>query len=133
MKEQNTMYFDGSCTLNKGERTARYGYIIYFNYGKEIFQGKGIVSISETTTNNVAEYTALIEGLKRAINVGINDIIIKGDSMLVVKQVQGVYKVYSKLLIPLHCTVKELLAQMEVWSIVWVPRQYNKVADRLSR
>jgi ribonuclease HI len=85
------------------------------------------------TTNNVAEYTALIEGLKKALSLGIRKIRISLDSELIVKQLNGVYRVKNAGLIPLFEQAKSLLGQCESFKVTHVPREMNREADALAR
>ena len=83
------------------------------------------------TTNNVAEYRALLLGLERAAAFGATGVEVVNDSELVARQVQGAYKVKSADLRPLHAAALEALAGFESWSIRSVPRAENASADAL--
>jgi ribonuclease HI len=83
------------------------------------------------TTNNVAEYRALLLGIERAVALGANELELIGDSELVVRQVEGKYKVKDATLRELHAEVKRALAGFERWSIRHVRREQNAEADRL--
>lgn len=82
-------------------------------------------------TNNVAEYRALLLGLARARELGADEVDVVGDSELVVKQVQGLYKVKHAGLKPLHAEALTALALFRSWSIRAVPRAQNADADAL--
>jgi ribonuclease HI len=82
-------------------------------------------------THNVAEYRALIEGLKLARDYGIQRIRVYMDSELVVDQVNGVSAVRQAHLIELHKVASSLVALFESIRISWVPREMNAEADRL--
>jgi ribonuclease HI len=82
-------------------------------------------------TNNVAEYRALLLGLKYARELGASEIEVIGDSELIAKQVQGIYKVKHEAMKPLHSEAKAALKQFERWSIRTVPRAQNAHADTL--
>jgi ribonuclease HI len=84
-----------------------------------------------TATNNVAEYRALLLGLKRARELGADEIEVVGDSELIAKQVQGVYKVKHPAMRPLHLEAMQALRAFERWSIRTVPRAQNAEADAL--
>jgi ribonuclease HI len=84
-------------------------------------------------THNVAEYQALIEGLKLARDHGIKRIRVFMDSELVVDQVSGVSAVKQAHLSELHAVASSLLALFESVRISWVPREMNAEADRLVR
>ncbi len=80
-------------------------------------------------TNNVAEYTGLIVGLKKAAALGIRKLEIRGDSNLVVKQVQDFWKVKAEHLQPLYQEAKRLIQNFDHTRIEWVAREQNKLAD----
>jgi ribonuclease HI len=84
-----------------------------------------------TATNNVAEYRALLLGLERARELGATEVEIVGDSELIAKQVQGVYKVKHEAMRPLHRQAMAALGGFERWSIRTVPREQNAHADAL--
>lgn len=82
-------------------------------------------------TNNEAEYTGLIVGLRLARRLGVGTIEIRGDSKLVCEQVTGSWRVNNDRLAALHKEVKVLLAAFDSWQISWVRREENKEADRV--
>jgi len=82
-------------------------------------------------TNNVAEYRALLLGLARAAELGASEVEVVGDSELIAKQVQGVYKVKHEAMRPLHLQAMQALRGFERWSIRTVPRAQNARADAL--
>ncbi|MGB0120223.1 MAG: ribonuclease HI family protein [Solirubrobacterales bacterium] len=82
-------------------------------------------------TNNVAEYKALILGIRSARELGADEVALVGDSELIVKQVQGKYKVKNAGMKPLHAEAKAALADFDSWTISHVKRELNKDADRL--
>jgi ribonuclease HI len=84
-----------------------------------------------SATNNIAEYRALMFGLERALALGAREIELIGDSELVVRQVQGEYKVRDEVLWRLHKHVIRALAEFDSWSIRHVRREENEAADRL--
>jgi ribonuclease HI len=84
-----------------------------------------------TATNNVAEYRALLLGLECARELGANEIEVVGDSELIAKQVQGLYKVKHEAMRPLHQQAMAALREFEQWSIRTVPRAQNARADTL--
>jgi ribonuclease HI len=82
-------------------------------------------------TNNVAEYRALLLGIELAVAHGATELALIGDSELVVRQVEGRYKVKDPTMKELHAEVKRALASFESWSIRHVRREDNADADRL--
>lgn len=83
------------------------------------------------TTNNVAEYRALLRGLERARSLGASEVEVVGDSELVAKQVNGQYKVKHPAMRPLHAEALHALAAFERWQVRTVPRAQNAAADAL--
>ena len=82
-------------------------------------------------TNNVAEYKALLKGIELAAARGGTELELIGDSELVVRQVEGRYKVKNAGIKPLHAEVKRALRGFDSWSIRHVRREQNSDADRL--
>ena len=82
-------------------------------------------------TNNVAEYRALLLGIEMAKELGADEVEFVGDSMLIVEQVRGNWKVKQDHLRPLHTAVKDELRDLERWSIRHVKRGENERADEL--
>jgi ribonuclease HI len=83
------------------------------------------------TTNNVAEYRALLLGLQHARELGASEVEVVGDSELIAKQVLGEYKVKNATLRPLHEQATSALHAFDRWSIRTVPRAQNADADAL--
>ena len=92
----------------------------------EIARGIGV------TTNNVAEYTALIEGLKLAQATGVTEIDVRLDSKLVVSQVTGEWKIKNDALRQLAARAEALFRRFEKKSLSYVPRADNAAADKLA-
>jgi len=84
-----------------------------------------------TATNNVAEYRALLLGIERAAALGARHLELIGDSELIVRQVNGEYKVKDEALRELHRQVQKALEGFDQWSIRHVRRDDNAEADRL--
>jgi len=82
-------------------------------------------------TNNVAEYRALLLGIELAAAHGADELELIGDSELIVRQVEGKYKVKDATMRELHGQVKAALAPFAGWSIRHVRREHNAEADRL--
>jgi len=83
------------------------------------------------TTNNVAEYRALLLGIATAREIGGTELDLVGDSELIVRQIEGRYKVKDATLRELHAEVTRELSQLDGWSIRHVKRAQNADADRL--
>jgi ribonuclease HI len=84
------------------------------------------------TTNNVAEYTALIRALEEARALGCSTISVFTDSELMARQINGQYRVKTEHLFPLYRRATMLLAQFDRSTVTHVRREYNKRADQLS-
>lgn len=82
-------------------------------------------------TNNVAEYRALLLGIEMATAHGAEHLDLVGDSELIVRQVEGRYKVKDATMRELHAEVKRALAGLDSWTIRHVRRESNAEADRL--
>jgi len=96
--------------------------------------GEVVEEVGETigeATNNVAEYRALLRGIELATERGATDLELVGDSELVVRQVEGRYKVKNPGMKELHEEVKRALRGLDSWSIRHVRRAENADADRL--
>lgn len=96
--------------------------------------GEPIDEIAETigaATNNVAEYRAVLRGLERASELGATEVEIIGDSELVARQLNGVYKVKHPAMRPLYDQAMSSLRGFERWSMRTVPRSENARADAL--
>ncbi|HWB39256.1 MAG TPA: reverse transcriptase-like protein [Candidatus Saccharimonadales bacterium] len=81
------------------------------------------------TTNNQAEYTALKLGLEECLKMGVKEVEIYMDSLLVVNQINGIFKVKNRDLWPIHDAIKQLMKQFQETHISHVPREFNKLAD----
>lgn len=121
-----TVNVDGGARGNPGP--AAIGVIIRDETGEVLLErGEKIGK----ATNNVAEYKALLLGIEMAQELGADEVELIGDSELIVKQVQGKYKVKNEGMKPLHAQAKEALGAFTTWQIKHVKREHNKDADRL--
>jgi ribonuclease HI len=84
------------------------------------------------TTNNVAEYTAAIEGLKRAKQLGAAEVLLRSDSHLLIEQLAGRYRVKHPNLKPLHAQLMAVAAGFDRIRFEHVRRERNTEADRLA-
>ena len=117
---------DGGARGNPGP--AAIGVVVQ-SAGGEVLEERG--ERIGKATNNVAEYRALLLGIERAAALGASELELVGDSELVVRQVEGKYKVKDAALRELHAEVKRALAGFQSWSIRHVRREHNAEADRL--
>ncbi len=122
-----TAFFDGGARANPGP--AGYGVYIVDDAGNVLAELSGSLGI---TTNNIAEYNGLIAALQWAVDHGLKQITIKGDSLLIIEQMRGNYKVKNEGLKPLHLKARLLVMQIGDVRFEHVRREFNKEADRLS-
>lgn len=83
-------------------------------------------------TNNIAEYTALIEGLKHALELGYSEVLIKADSELMVKQLKREYKVKNPDIQVIYTQAQGLIERFSSIQFQHIPREQNKRADQLA-
>jgi ribonuclease HI len=98
-------------------------------------QGKTVIRISQRigqATNNQAEYRAIIAALEEATRLGAEEVDIKSDSELVVKQISGRYRVKKATLRPLYQKVVQLIDSLAGFTITHIPREQNTEADNLA-
>jgi len=120
------LFFDGACRGNPGPMAI--GAVLLEN-------GKKVKELSKKIgrgTNNIAEWCALIEGLKLALSHGCRELEVRGDSQLVIRQISGRYRVKSENLIPLFNEARKLCENFEKLSFKWVEREENSYTDSLS-
>jgi ribonuclease HI len=122
-----TLFFDGASRGNPGP--ASYGVSLLDESGVELTAVSAPLGIH---TNNYAEYSGLIAGLKQAIIAKITHLSIRGDSMLAVNQVEGLWKTRHPNLIPLRDEARALLTSFTSYTFEHVLRAYNKRADELA-
>lgn len=122
---QATLHSDGGARGNPGP--AGVGYVIVFEDGREIAEGDYVGE----TTNNQAEYRALLAGMVRAKQEGVTDLTCRLDSELVVRQLDGEYRVKDADLKPLHEEVKKIASGFFRVAFEHVPREENTEADAL--
>ena len=120
------IYTDGGARGNPGPAGA--GAVAYNEDGEAVFQ---ISQYLGETTNNQAEYQALIMGLKKAVSRGAQEAEVFMDSELIVKQLNREYKVKNKELQPLFVQVYNLTLSFKKISFQHIRREKNKEADKL--
>ena len=120
-----TINIDGAARGNPGP--AAFAYVIRHD-GETVLEGNGRLG---DTTNNVAEYTALVEALAKAKELKASAVLIRSDSELLVKQMNGQYRVKHEGLIPLHREASQLASEFKSVAYSHVPREENRDADRL--
>ena len=121
------LFTDGASRGNPGQAGA--GAVLLTENGEELATCSVYLG---TCTNNVAEYKALLIGLEEARRQGCSELAVALDSELIVRQIQGRYKVKNEVLLPLFQQVREQLAWFGKWSVSHVPRAQNARADQLA-
>ena len=124
--EKAVLYTDGASRGNPGP--AAIGAVIKDGHGKVLAR---ISKRIGRTTNNQAEYRAVIAALEEAVRLGAAGVEIKSDSELVVKQISGRYRVKHPALKPLYRQVKELQSSFQNCIVTSIPRRQNREADGL--
>lgn len=120
------MFADGGSRGNPGPAAA--GAVVFDDAGVLLREVGTYLGVA---TNNVAEWTGLVTGLEAALDLGVDDLSVRLDSELVVKQINGAYRVKNEGLIPLHAKAKALLRKFAHVDVKHVPRKQNAVADAL--
>jgi ribonuclease HI len=118
---------DGGARGNPGP--AGYGVVIKDESGQKV---AALSQYLGHQTNNFAEYQGLIAALEYALEHGHKALKLISDSELLVRQIKGIYKVKNATLKDLHARAKELIAQLEWFSIGHALREHNQEADRLA-
>ena len=119
-----TLFADGGSRGNPGPAAS--GAVLFAQDGSVIAEVGEYLGVA---TNNVAEWRALLAGLAKARELGFDDIAVRMDSELVVRQVTGVYRVKHADLIPLAAKARALLRDFKHVDIRHVPRKENAAAD----
>jgi ribonuclease HI len=120
------VYFDGASRGNPGP--AAVGWAIVSSDGVVAEGGEEI----GRRTNNQAEYEALLRALRAARDLALDEIDVRGDSQLVVKQLRGEWDTNDPELRELRVTARELLREFDRWDVEHVPREINERADDLA-
>ncbi len=123
-----TAFVDGGCRPNPGKGS--YGVILYNKFMDEIYRENGLVG--KYVTNNIAEYTAVLKALEIAASYGIQNIEIRSDSELVVKQLNGQYQVNDQGLKKLYNKAKKISKNFGSVLFTHIPRKQNLKADNLA-
>ncbi len=126
------VYTDGGSRGNPG--VSGYGLVIYDDQNKPLYQEEKFLGIK---TNNEAEYSGIIAALewvkKHQTLYRISQVNFFADSQLMIRQLQGIYKVKAPTLLPLFAQVQQLLTQINLpIKYTHVRREFNKLADQLA-
>ena len=121
------LHCDGACRGNPGPAGA--GMVLHDPQGRlQVRKGRYLGE----TTNNVAEYQALLLGLEEARKLSVKRLRVLADSELMVRQLTGRYRVKSPHLLPLWRQALQALEQFEAYAIIHVPREKNRLADEVA-
>jgi len=119
------LFFDGGCRGNPGPMAI--GTVLLEN-GKKVKEISKNIGIG---TNNIAEWKALIEGLKLATSHDCKELEVRGDSQLIIRQISGKYKVKSDNLIPLFNEARKLCGNFKKIDFKWIKRDENSYTDNM--
>ena len=121
-----TLFTDGGSRGNPGP--AAYGFVLEAEDGTVLDARGETIGVA---TNNVAEYSALVAGLERAAEVGVDELEVVSDSELLVKQMRGEYKVKNRALQELFLDASRLARKIKRVKYTAVRREHNELADSL--
>ena len=121
------LWTDGGARGNPGP--AAFAYVLETEDGTVLDARGEAIGVA---TNNVAEYSALVAGLSRALEAGIRELEVRSDSELMVKQMRGVYRVKNPGLQPLYEEARQLVERIGRVTFEHVRREFNADADRLA-
>lgn len=127
------IWFDGACEPYNPGGHGTWGFVVKRD-DATIARERGYIGEGDGVTNNVAEYTALVNALEHArAELDADTIHVHGDSQLVIRQMTGRYDVNSRRLRPLWQDAQRLAREFETVHYEWVPREQNEEADALSK
>jgi len=118
------MYTDGGSRGNPGPSAG--GYVI-LNLENNVVKSNG--KYLGITTNNQAEYHSLKGGMEMAVQLGIRELDVFMDSLLVINQMKGIFKIKNRDLWPIHDAISKLVPKFKKVTFTHVPREFNKLAD----
>ena len=121
-----TLFTDGGARGNPGPAAA--AFVLEAEDGTVLDARGEAIGIA---TNNVAEYSALVAGLRRAVEAGVSELQVVSDSELMVKQMRGEYRVKNRALQELFLEAGRLAREIRTVSFRAVRREHNELADRL--
>lgn len=125
-QDKFVLYTDGGSRGNPGHSGV--GYSIYDSSGSVIQEGCEYIGIA---VSGVAEYQAVLRGLEAALNLGIKNLEVRVDNLMIAKQMNGLYQVKNRELWPIHERIVKLSAQFEKIKFIHIKREFNQIADRL--
>ena len=120
------LWTDGGARGNPGP--AAFAYVLEAEDGTVLDARGEAIGVA---TNNVAEYSALVAGLERAVEAGVRELEVRSDSELMVKQMRGEYRVKNRDLQTLFLDASRLARELGGVTYTHVRREHNELADRL--
>ena len=120
------LWTDGGARGNPGP--AAFAYVLEADDGTVLDARGEAIGVA---TNNVAEYSALVAGLGRAVEAGVRELEVRSDSELMVKQMRGEYRVKNRDLQSLFLDASRAAREIELVTYTHVRREHNELADRL--
>jgi ribonuclease HI len=132
-----TVNFDGACEPKNPGGFASYGLVILRD-GERIFEDSCLFDpfkLKGRTSNNLAEYSGFLAGLKFLISKGLQqeEILVCGDSKLVIEQMFGTWRIKKGFYVDLALEARHLLKKFTRITGRWIPREENSLADELSK
>lgn len=121
------VFIDGASRGNPGP--SGIGVLILDEHENEI---KKISEKISDTTNNVAEYKALLKAIVECKKLGFSSVRFFTDSQLLARQVNGIYKIKDEKLKPLYVKIRGKLLGFKNWEVLHIPREENRIADKLA-
>jgi ribonuclease HI len=119
------MFSDGGSRGNPGPSAS--GYVL-LTENDEVIVKKGVYL--GITTNNQAEYKSLLFGLEEALSLGVQVVYVYMDSLLVINQMKGLFKIKNRDLMPIYHSINEVVTKFKKVTFTHVPREFNKLADK---
>lgn len=121
------VFIDGASRGNPGP--SGIGILVLDENENEI---KKISEKISDTTNNVAEYKALLRAIVECQRTGFSSVRFFTDSQLLARQINGTYKIKDEKLKPLYVKIRGKLLGFKNWEVIHIPREKNRIADRLA-
>jgi len=122
------IYIDGASLGNPGQSGA--GIVTYDEQGNEVWRESIHLG---TMTNNMAEYEALVRALRKACEMAITTVFVYTDSQLVANQLLGLYRIKNERLRKYLHEAKSLIENFHSFQIRYIPRERNRLADKLAK
>ncbi len=122
------MYIDGASSGNPGQSGA--GLVVFDDENRELLRDSIFLG---HMTNNMAEYEALLFALKKAKDSNIPEVSVYTDSLLLANQVLGKFKIKNDVLRAYVATIKNIVGNFRRFTVQYIPREKNKIADKLAK